>query len=304
MWTSIKYFFITLGLAIAGWFTFGKKDDVEVPPTETPTRTGPIKRALLVGIDEYSGFVNDLQGPVNDVIDIRDLLIEHYGFKNENIRLLCNYRAKRKEILTRLEWLLTDVMAGDELVFHYSGHGSQVRDRNGDELDDHMDEILVPSNHNSNGPYLRDDDIADIFRKLPKGANLTFVCDACHSGSMSKSMDKTAKVAPMPIDIQSRETSDLSIRKMGVKKDDPTSQRHILLSGCRDDQVSWSAIIDGYWHGALSHGLVTTLRENPDQTWIEVQKGVIEKIYSWGLEQDPQLSGDMELQNRKVFGKE
>jgi len=324
MWESIRHFFEVLWCAITSIFGGCKPDEPEDP--QVPSRTEPTKRALLVGIDDYtSAFVSDLSGPVNDVIDIRDLLIEVYGFDADSIRVLCNYRASRDEILDRLHWLIDEAMSGDELVFHYSGHGSQVRDRNGDELDDHMDEILCPADYHGQAPYLKDDDIADIFKKLPQGAYLTMICDACHSGSMSREFvrpedwvddeepQKMTRYSSPPVDIVARsEGRTLDVSKMGMKQvpgmngwlaksDD---QRHVLLSGCKDDQVSWSAILDGYWHGALSHALVKTLRENPDLTWVEAQKKVIEHIYGWELEQDPQLSGSPELINRKVFGKE
>jgi len=42
-----------------------------------------------------------------------------------------------------MAWLVKGASAGDKLFFHYSGHGGQQRDRDGDEADD-FDEILLP----------------------------------------------------------------------------------------------------------------------------------------------------------------
>jgi hypothetical protein len=62
------------------------------------------------------------------------------------------------------------------VYFHYSGHGYQVPDDNGDEVDG-MDEIFL-------GHQMRDDYIWDnLVAKLPANAKLVGTMDACHSGS-------------------------------------------------------------------------------------------------------------------------
>ena len=97
------------------------------------------KRALLVGVNDYRS-ANDLQGCVNDVLDMHFTLRSLFGFKTKEIRVLTDCRATSKNITHRLEWLVEGAKAGDFLVFHFSGHGSQIRDREGDELADNLDE--------------------------------------------------------------------------------------------------------------------------------------------------------------------
>jgi len=127
-----------------------KKEGGSVMPNinVTPNTFGrpPIKKALLVGINKYKPELNsDLKGCVNDVEKIREILINIYGFNPDNIRVLTDERAIKEAILDRLRWLVDDLAIGDEIVFDYSGHGSRIRDRDGDELEDHMDEILCVS---------------------------------------------------------------------------------------------------------------------------------------------------------------
>src|SRR3990172_4884819 len=95
-------------------------------------------KALIVGINKYRLSGADLQGCVNDVTNIRYILIKYLGFKVKDIRALVDARATKKGIMDRLEWLVRDAKAGDRLLFHFSGHGSQIRDRDGDELKDHL----------------------------------------------------------------------------------------------------------------------------------------------------------------------
>ena len=90
-----------------------------------------MKRALLVGINNYKK-VNDLMGCVNDVTNVRSILKTYYGYNNANIRVLVDSRAGRSEILLRLKAMVSESKSGDEIFFSFSGHGSQVRDRNGE----------------------------------------------------------------------------------------------------------------------------------------------------------------------------
>ncbi len=59
------------------------------------------KQALLVGINDYMG-VNDLQGCINDVTNVRSVLKTFFGFGNNEIRVLTDSRATKKNILERL----------------------------------------------------------------------------------------------------------------------------------------------------------------------------------------------------------
>ena len=103
-----------------------------------------MRKALLVGLNHYPNPANNLKGCINDVLQTSRVLQQAYGFDDaREIRLLTDERATTAAIVERLKWLVAGSQPGDVLVFHYSGHGSQVRDRHGDELDDGLDEIEI-----------------------------------------------------------------------------------------------------------------------------------------------------------------
>ena len=142
-----------------------------------------MKKALLVGINRYPDPGNELKGCVNDVRQMADTLQSQYGFPGDgNLRILTDARATTKAILDGLAWLTSGASPGDSLVFHYSGHGSQVPDRNGDETTDRLDEILCPYDLDWEHP-LTDDDLAAACARVPRGALLTVILDCCHSGT-------------------------------------------------------------------------------------------------------------------------
>jgi hypothetical protein len=282
-----------------------KEDEGGTTITIKPDTSGrfPIKKALLVGINIYKPELDaNLRGCVNDVETMRKLLIDNFKFLSENIRVLIDERATKQGILDRLKWLLGGAKEGDELVFHYSGHGSQVRDRNGDELDDQLDEILCPHDLDWDDP-LTDDHLANLFKQLPKGVHLTMLCGSCHSGSISKSMSEiyrnSSKSITAPFDIRSRSYNKiLPKNKMGKK--DKGTQRHVLMSGCKDNQTSADAYIDGKYQGAFTWALTKTIRENPDIEWKQAHIKTVELLSNYS--QEPQLSGDANVIFRNVFG--
>jgi hypothetical protein len=145
------------------------------------------QRALLVGVNDYPGTQNDLLGCVNDITNVYDVLVKYFGFTSTDVTLLQDGRATKAAILAALGKLAGASRAGDRLVFHYSGHGSQVRDTDGDELADGLDEILCPYDFDWSGSYITDDDLAGILGGLEQRVSSEVILDSCHSGTATRS---------------------------------------------------------------------------------------------------------------------
>ncbi len=162
-------------------------------------------KALLLGINTYKK-VNSLRGCVNDVDNMRNLLTEIFGFNPSNVKLLLNEKVVKKHVTAQMAWLFQDAKPNDRVVFHYSGHGSQTVDLDGDE-DDDADELLCLYDMDFDDPdtYLLDDELRDWTKKLPTGVRLTLVLDSCHSGTgtrmlMAPVAGKPNKQVPMMVD--------------------------------------------------------------------------------------------------------
>lgn len=227
-------------------------------------------KALLVGVNRYKLPGSDLQGCVNDVTNIRDILLKYYGFPVKQVRVLADARATRKAIFDRLDWLVRDARSGDRLLFHFSGHGSQIRDRDGDEVKDNLDEILCPHDMDWEGNYIVDDDLKKIFSALPAGVHLEVLLDACHSGTGTREAAaltllsgehsfKSRFLAP-PIDILCRQMGeeDLPLTRI-LKVTNP--RNHVLFSGCRDSQTAADAYIGGAYNGAFTYYFCKHIRD-------------------------------------------
>lgn len=153
-------------------------------------------KGLLVGIN-YRGTRNQLGGCINDALAVRKQLMATYP--NANLELMTDdtpVKPTRDNILNKLKDLVANARSGDTIMFHYSGHGSQVPDLDGDE-DDGMDETICPINFldprtiSRNGRILRvdsqivDDEINEIISDVPHGVKFLMLSDSCHSGSIA-----------------------------------------------------------------------------------------------------------------------
>jgi len=65
-----------------------------------------MRRALLIGINEYPERGDILTACLNDVNDFAEFLVSKCDFEYENVRLLTERRATKDEILKRLNWLV------------------------------------------------------------------------------------------------------------------------------------------------------------------------------------------------------
>jgi hypothetical protein len=154
------------------------------PPAGGPRR----KKALLVGV-AYFNTPNMLKGTLSDVNCLAHMLKTRFGFQDEGIVMLRDddprpaFQPTRQNIYNASRWLVGDARAGDSLFFSFSGHGSQLRDPLGEELDG-MDETILPVDFKRAG-QIRDTELNGwLVAPLPADATLHCVVDSCHSGTV------------------------------------------------------------------------------------------------------------------------
>ncbi|MEW6214022.1 MAG: caspase family protein [Nitrospirota bacterium] len=277
-----------------------------------------VKKAFLVGINDYPGSGSDLKGCANDVTNIRDILLKYSGFTVKEIRVLTDRRATKSNIMKRLEWLIDGAKAGDLLIFQYSGHGSQIRDRDGDELKDHLDEILCPYDMDWDGNFITDDELGALFKQLPTGVRLEVFLDSCHSGTGTRYLPEfgtegeryvRTKFLQPPVDILCRLEDDLPVKRIGdffsrvsanpVRK---IKVNHILWAGCQDNQTSADAFIKGTYNGAFTYFLCKHVRDTGGRVnRSDLLKRLCASLRYEGYDQVPQLEGIPEAKKRLLF---
>jgi len=150
------------------------------------------KYSLLIGIDKYNNSgITDLNGAVNDIKLVQNVLRERFNFQKNDFIVLLNQQATHVNIEKAFKKLIKQVQPNDLVYIHYSGHGSQTTDLNGDEPSG-LDQTWVSfgsrqlGNKKNNYDVLDDEIDAWLAAIYAKTKNIIFVSDSCHSATVSR----------------------------------------------------------------------------------------------------------------------
>lgn len=221
---------------------------------------GQDKYALVIGIGNYpeqTGW-NKIHG--NNDVPIITSWLNSNGFISEHIISLVDEEATYAGILQGFENLIGIVSANDIVYIHFSGHGQQITDIDGDE-EDSFDESWIPYDAHKTyvaGQYegerhITDDTLnellSEIRKKIGAKGKLTVVSDACHSGGGSRSEDENDE------DVCVRGTSD----KFIIPTTSTNKTRYsrsvdwLFIGACKSYQTNFEYKYDGVFYGSLTY---------------------------------------------------
>jgi metacaspase-1 len=262
---------------------------------QQPVPTRPYKaRALLFGLNYAHEPTSKLSGCVNDVRNMAAFLQTELKLKPEECGIYTDdvdmQNTSCMGIVNKLyEMAVLSYRESLDFVWiHYSGHGSYIADRSGDEKDG-KDECLVPSDYKSRG-LLSDDCLNSLFKLFNPNTRIVFVFDCCHSGT----------IGDVKYSWEGPENATLENIKCAA------SGKVITISGCLDTQVSmdaYNAFGDNKFAGAMTSCLLLALKE--DRTiWQDVFKVVSalrKKLKAAGFAQVPKLCSSHNLAKDSAF---
>lgn len=290
-------------------------------PTAISSRA-PLRKALLVGIN-YRATPNELNGCYNDVLNVNQYLRSTLGYTPNSISILTDgnrdgigastLKPTRQNIIAGLTALVDGLIAGDEVLFHFSGHGTLVRDTNGDEMTG-LDLCICPLDYNvsaaSGGGIITDDEIRTlIVNRVPRGARLYIILDCCHNGTgcdvrykyedFSILLSPPTASNPTPV----WRTQQKAFAN-GRYKD--TAGEVFMISGSRDEQTAADAYINNDFAGALTYAVFSILRTNQASirtySWSALLRDVRHFMRVNRYSQIPQvMTGQLISPNRPVF---
>ncbi|HKM93157.1 MAG TPA: caspase family protein [Prolixibacteraceae bacterium] len=233
------------------------------------------KRALIVAVGSYhedSGWSK--LSALNDA-DLMFALLEKQGFKPKNIAILQDDKATKNGILKALDNLIAQTEENDIALFHFSGHGQQISDLNGDELDGYdeaiipYDAYLLPSVYYQGENHIIDDELNTYLHKLREktGSNgdVIFILDACHSGTATRNTNNVEgyRGTPLRFEFEKNSIQTQKIEQQGYDEqttNSPSLSPFVVLSASGQNQLN-KEIIDeqGNAYGSLSFALSRTL---------------------------------------------
>jgi Caspase domain len=239
------------------------------------------KRALLIGIN-YINTPNQLQGCIYDIIEMKSLIVDAYGFNPNTIISLRDddpaNMPTRSRILQELQKLVVGATSATQIFLHYSGHGTRITDTTttnttnttGTETDG-FDECIVPCDYATTS-FITDDEINASIKGF-KGIGIA-IFDSCRSGTI------------MDLPFTGITSTALS-----------TIEGLYCFSGCQDNQdaveetVTTTGSNTGLPQGAMTMAFLSTIRTlNYYPTISALYTAIATNLQQGGYSQVPQLT--------------
>lgn len=135
--------------------------------------------ALLIAEKDYEDDkFKDLETPIADAAELKDILVGQYEFDEKNVKLLPN--ASRTEIIDTLFKLCKMMTDADNLLVFYAGHGDVKRVNNQIEGG-----FIIPTDAKKglSGSYISSDDLLEPVSGS-QAKHILFIVDACFGGAL------------------------------------------------------------------------------------------------------------------------
>jgi hypothetical protein len=251
-----------------------------LPPATLAQARSPRILGLVVGINEYTGRYQrprsapadppvlspllPLKGAVNDARAITAAL----SGLGADLVTLTDRGATRTAILDRLRAMIAKARPGDLLFFSVSAHGGQQPARLAGSTPTGLEETIILGGFDSvrePGERIFNDELGRIIRSAADtGARFLYIGDTCHAGGTVRRADaRIPRLAGYRGGIRYDVEADLAApAPPDAGKQVPAADiGHLLfLAGAQANELVPEVLIDGDFHGALSHAVALALR--------------------------------------------
>jgi len=232
------------------------------------------KAALFVGINNFKNFLSyRLRGCVADTALMRSLYVDVHGFDPVMCVTLIDAQATKNAVINELQSLISRANSGElsHIVFSLSTHGTQIRDRNGDETDGRdeafvMHDLAMGATTWAPGTIITDDEFSALFKTLDPNVLLEVFFDTCHSGTGLRGSEfGEHRATPRFVSIPNDDLDDaihIQPRRRLTRNTDMTGENVVLWAGCAEAQTSADAYFfpSGY-NGAFTYHYCKSVRE-------------------------------------------
>lgn len=215
------------------------------------------RHGLVIGLGQYKDRTWGTVHGDKDVPLVKNMLTV-CGYKD--IVTLANKDATKAGIISAFDGLSKRCKKGDIVYIHFSGHGQQITDVNGDE-EDGLDEAWIPydakyaySESYKGEKHLIDDEIAKwlsvIKGKIGSAGKILLVVDACHSGDSDRGSEDEEEYI--------RGASDDFVIPMErtPKRIAQIKENWMTLTACKNFQNNCEVKIrNGEFYGILTYAL-------------------------------------------------
>ncbi len=188
----VHQLFLLLGLFLVNQFVHASTEGANVTN----------RYAILIGISDYQDKVWTHINSKKDVDSIEYALLNR-GFLEGDIVKLLDSKASKFSVIEALYELHVKLRKGDIVYIHFSGHGMQIDDDNGDE-DDQYDEALIMFDGKMDGSsgIIRDDQLATFINGFAEtvsaSGQVILSIDAAHAGPEDYTKNNNSELFAQP----------------------------------------------------------------------------------------------------------
>lgn len=229
----------------------------DLPGTGLSAANGASRWAVVVGVNDYQGGINDLEECVADAKAMAKTLVDECGFPRSHVETLTTRHGDTpptaKNVLQALGHVVDQAKPGDMVLFHFSGHGGQIDERGGLVDDGSGSSVLFTSDAALEGSRVTGGaiPIARVREAVRDAGDFQFVMllDACHSGGQKG---------------LAGDDPGLGFIRALEKSATSGNDTHVTLAGCQADEVSYEGNRWGIDNGLFSYFLCRGIRGEAD----------------------------------------
>jgi metacaspase-1 len=272
------------------------------------------KRALIIAVGTYKAqSAWNRLASVTDLILMKEMLLKQQ-FPVANILTIQDSEATKAGIKRKFLQLIASANIGDKIVIHFSGHGQQVSDLNGDEADN-LDEALVPYDAPSEwkdpqyrfDKHITDDEINDWIEqlkiKIGKEGHILLILDSCHSGTASRGQ-AAVRGHKAPLILAQNQEKIITYNSQGSDYFESSNKasegKFVMLTATTASQVNYQTkTTDGKDIGSLTYAVVKAFQNiQKEASYQNLFTSVSNNLHAMQQPQTPTIEGDI---NAQVF---
>lgn len=241
-------------------------DTTGIDPDKGMSTTTFIKaqrKALLIGISSYKDNSWGKINSGNDISLLKNTLSNELGFE---VAVCTEGKATHQGIINALENLIKKCHPGDTVMVHFSGHGQQMVDMEGDEADGRTEAFIAydaektcsaePNGYRGKN-HFKDDEmhkyITKLRKQLGKDGYLLVTIDACHSGGSSRAASgSSGKVVRGTNEIFGYGILEPANKKGRTVAGTVGNANYMAISACQPNEKNYEVFRNGKNYGSLS----------------------------------------------------
>lgn len=208
----------------------------------------------------------------------KEIILQQFQ-ASASITTLSESEATYSNILKHLSKLKDNVLKGDTVIVHFSGHGQQIVALDDSAEPDGLDEALVPFDaaKNKSAAYdgrnhLRDNEFGFHLDQLRRAAGpqglVIAIIDACHSDSMNKGTQNsdddivrgTYEIFGLTDDEFAAFRSRYRNQETAPLTESSDASSIMIISACRSDQINHEIKVDGKGYGSLTYYFIDAIK--------------------------------------------